>query len=69
LKDDRAYLGHILRCISRIEEYTIEGRETFFSSSLIQDRVMRNLQTLTSLAIVNLSFVRRYPYRVWARNR
>ena len=46
MKDDRAYLGHILRCISRIEEYTIEGRETFFSSSLIQDGVIRNLQTL-----------------------
>jgi uncharacterized protein with HEPN domain len=46
LKDDRAYLGHILRCISRIEEYTIGGREKFFSSPLIQDGVIRNLQTL-----------------------
>ena len=42
MKDDRVYLGHILRCISRIEEYTIEGRKAFFSSPLIQDGVIRN---------------------------
>jgi len=46
LKDDRVYLGHILRCISRIEEYTVEGREKYFTSPLIQDGVIRNLQTL-----------------------
>ena len=46
MKDDRVYLGHILRCISRIEEYTIDGRERFLASHLIQDGVIRNLQTL-----------------------
>ena len=46
MKDDRVYLQHILRCISRIEEYTAAGRESFFSSHLIQDGVIRNLQTL-----------------------
>lgn len=46
MKDDRVYLRHILRCISRIEEYTVAGRESFFASSLIQDGVIRNLQTL-----------------------
>ena len=46
MKDDGVYLGHILRCIARIEEYTASGRETFFSSHLIQDGVIRNLQTL-----------------------
>ena len=29
-------LKHILRCIARIEEYTTAGRESFFSSLLIQ---------------------------------
>ena len=47
MKDDRVYLGHILRCISRIEAYTGEGRERFISSDLIQDGVIRNLQTLS----------------------
>ncbi|MBI3319167.1 MAG: hypothetical protein HYZ89_01065 [Candidatus Omnitrophica bacterium] len=46
MKDDRVYLGHILRCISRIEEYTSEGREKFFASHLVQDGVIRNVQTL-----------------------
>lgn len=45
MKDDRVYLRHILRCISRIEEY-ISGRpEGLTSSSLVQDAVLRNLQT------------------------
>lgn len=46
MKDDRVYLRHILRCIARIEEYTAAGRESFFTSHLIQDGVIRNLQTL-----------------------
>lgn len=46
MKDDSVYLKHILRCIARIEEYTAGGRESFFSSHLIQDGVIRNLQTL-----------------------
>lgn len=46
MKDDRVYLKHVLRCIARIEEYTATGRESFFSSHLIQDGVIRNLQTL-----------------------
>ena len=46
MKDDRVYLKHILRCIARIEEYTAGGRESFFASHLIQDGVLRNLQTL-----------------------
>ena len=46
MKDDSIYLKHILRCIGRIEEYSSEGRDAFFSSTLIQDGVLRNLQTL-----------------------
>lgn len=46
MKDDRVYLKHVLRCIARIEEYTAGGRERFFASHLIQDGVIRNLQTL-----------------------
>jgi len=46
VKDDGVYLKHVLRCIGRIEEYTAAGRESFFSSHLIQDGVIRNLQTV-----------------------
>jgi len=46
VKDDGVYVQHILRCITRIEQYTEGGRKTFFSSTLVQDAVVRNLQTL-----------------------
>lgn len=46
MKDDRVYLKHILRCIARVEEYTTGGRAGFFASHLLQDGVIRNLQTL-----------------------
>lgn len=40
------YLRHVLECIGRIEQYTTEGRAAFLASTLIQDGVVRNLQTL-----------------------
>ena len=46
MKDDGVYLKHVLRCIARIQEYTAGGRERFVASPLIQDGVIRNLQTL-----------------------
>ncbi|APB34641.1 Zn-dependent alcohol dehydrogenase [Gloeomargarita lithophora Alchichica-D10] len=46
MKDNRVYLIHIRDCIQRIETYTIEGKEAFFSDIKTQDAVIRNLQTL-----------------------
>ena len=46
MKDDAVYVQHILECIARIEEYTKAGRTEFMASTLIQDGVVRNLQTL-----------------------
>jgi uncharacterized protein with HEPN domain len=46
-KDDRLYLLHMSECIERVEHYTAEGgRTAFIASSLIQDAVIRNLQTM-----------------------
>jgi len=47
MKDDRLYLIHIGECLDRIESYT-QGmtKEAFLASSLVQDAVIRNLQTL-----------------------
>lgn len=62
MKDDRVYLGHILCCVSRIEEYTSEGREKFFASHLVQDGVIRNLQTLAeSSQRLNEDIKAQYP--------
>jgi uncharacterized protein with HEPN domain len=46
MKDDRLYLAHIRDCINQIGDYTREGEKAFRSSRLIQDAVLRNLQTL-----------------------
>ena len=46
MKDERLYLVHIRECIERIEKYTRDGRAAFMESELIQDAVLRNLQTL-----------------------
>jgi len=47
MKDDRLYLIHITECIERIESYTRDmDREAFLASTLVQDAVIRNLQTL-----------------------
>ena len=46
MKDDTIYLQHIQECIARIEQYTAQGHQAFLTSTLIQDGVIRNLQTL-----------------------
>jgi len=43
---DYAYLVHILECIERIQDYTNNDRETFINSYLVQDAVLRRLQTM-----------------------
>jgi uncharacterized protein with HEPN domain len=45
MKDDRLYLIHISECIARVESYVSGGRDEFLDSPLIQDAVIRNLQT------------------------
>lgn len=46
MKDDAAYLRHMQDCIARIERYTHDGPATFSDSTLLQDAVIRNLQTI-----------------------
>ena len=47
MKNDQLYLIHISECIERIESY-VRGidKEDFMASSLVQDAVIRNLQTM-----------------------
>jgi uncharacterized protein with HEPN domain len=44
---DRVWLAHMRECIDRIRDYTAGDRSRFEASRLIQDAVIRNLQTLT----------------------
>lgn len=43
---DRVLLAHMLDCLARIHEYTNGERARFDASRLVQDAVIRNLQTL-----------------------
>ncbi len=51
MKDDAVYLRHVQECIARIEQYTEAGRSAFMASTLVQDGVIRNLQTLGQSAL------------------
>jgi uncharacterized protein with HEPN domain len=44
---DGVLLAHMSECIERIREYTAGDRSRFEASRLVQDAVIRNLQTLT----------------------
>ena len=46
MKDDAVHLRHIQDSIARIEQYPEAGRSAFMASTLVQDGVIRNLQTL-----------------------
>jgi uncharacterized protein with HEPN domain len=44
---DLAYVEHMLEALDRIDQYVSVGRDEFMLSSLVQDAVVRNLQTMT----------------------
>ncbi len=44
---DKVYVHHMLECIERIAEFCADDEARFGASRLIQDAVVRNLQTLT----------------------
>ncbi|MFM7441918.1 MAG: DUF86 domain-containing protein [Snowella sp.] len=43
---DKVYLEHILECLIKINQYTRKGRKCFLEDDLIQDAVLRRLQTM-----------------------
>jgi uncharacterized protein with HEPN domain len=66
MKDERLYLIHIRECLDRIKRYTGQGREAFLTSELIQDAVLRNLQTMAeSVKRLSQSFKEDYPEVEW----
>ncbi len=68
MREDRFYLLDILECISRIESYTSEGRETFMNTQIIQDAVVRNFEIIGE-ATKQMSSVFRdaYPEVPWKK--
>jgi uncharacterized protein with HEPN domain len=49
-ESDRVLLVHMRECLDRIHEYTGSDHTRFDASHLVQDAVIRNLQTLTNPA-------------------
>jgi uncharacterized protein with HEPN domain len=50
LSRDKLYVEHILACITRIAEYSSDGRDVFLTNTLLQDGILRNLQILAESA-------------------
>ena len=46
MRDDSIYLRHILGCLNAIQEYTVGGREIFFTDRKTQKATLRELQEL-----------------------
>lgn len=46
LDKDQVYIQHILECIDKINQYTNNDKKRFTSDDLIQDGVLRRLQTM-----------------------
>lgn len=46
MKEDKVYLEYILECIQLIETYCQGGREEYINNQMVQDAILRRLQTL-----------------------
>lgn len=66
MKNDKVYLRHILECINNIESYTPNGESDFFSSKLIQDAVIRNLEIIgEATKRISMDLREEYPDMPW----
>ena len=46
MKSDEIYLKYILECLEKIEVYSKGGKNEFINNSMVQDAILRRLQTL-----------------------
>ncbi len=46
MKEDRVYIEYILQCIELIKAYCEGGKEEFLNNQMVQDAILRRLQTL-----------------------
>lgn len=66
MRDNRIYLIHIRDCLSRIKEYTSEGKQVFFEDLKTQDAVIRNLEVMSeSVNKLPSEWTEAYPDMKW----
>ena len=66
MKDDQLYLIHINECVERIEQYTVDGKDVFYSDKKTQDAVLRNLQIMAeSTQRLSIGFKEAHPEVDW----
>ena len=68
MKNDLLYLSNIQECIEAIESYTLDGKNIFMQTRMIQDAVIRNFEVIGE-ATKRLSpeFRAKYPEVSWRR--
>lgn len=66
MKNHLLYLSNIQECIEAIESYTLDGKEIFMQTRMIQDAVIRNFEVIGE-ATKKLSpeFRAKYPEVPW----
>lgn len=63
---EHARLRYIRECITLIEQYTRGGRTAFFAETIIQDAVLRRLETLTdTIGKLSNTLRARHPTIPW----
>ena len=68
MKNALLYVSNIQECIEAIESYTLDGKEIFMQTRMIQDAVIRNFEVIGE-ATKRLSpeFRAKYPEVPWRR--
>ena len=66
MKDDSAYLRHVLECAAAIQGYVTEGRESFDNDRRTQKAILRELQELSeSLQHISPKTKEKHPEIPW----